>query len=234
MDKIWFKDELVSTQVVSDEILKSTPETNSQNMMRNTAQGIVRADKPRWRRLDITPEQLTSGVPVTLYQVRLSFQFDLPRPARESGIHFVRASCFAYLWPAVGGEPQPTVYDLYPRDLYDGGLRNVAVEFKPELKIAEIGGSLGSISSDVPLGQVEPVIVGWTGENERAPHWDLRPSSKKLLGTRYLWLLIERPQGCSGVRLAAMVDAELQTRLGPIPVGPRTRTWDNRPSVVIR
>jgi hypothetical protein len=233
MDEIWFEDELLATTATVEAAVKGIKEATSADVQAE-ARGIVRADKPRWRRLETSPEQLTSGVPATLYQVRLGFQFDMPKSGQKSGVHFVYACCAAYLWPAAGGEPQPTVYDLYPRDLYEGEPRKVAIKFAPELEVLDVAGSLGEVSTDVTIGQVEPVIVGWPGGGECAPRWELRPLSKKLLGVRHLWLLIEVPQGCSGVRLAALVEGDLQTRFGPIPIGPTERAWDKRSSVVIR
>jgi hypothetical protein len=233
MEESWFEDELLPTDATIEGAVKGARGVSTKDVQAE-ARGIVRADRPRWRRLEASPEQLTSGVPTTLYQVRLGFQFDVPEAGRKSGAHFVYARCAAYLWPAAGGEPQPTVYDLYPSDLYEGEPRKVAVKFAPELKVLDVGGSLGEISTDVAVGQVEPVVVGWPGEGESAPYWELRPLSKKLLGVRHLWLLVEVPEGCSGARLAALVEGDLQTRFGPIPIGPRKRMWDQRPSVVIR
>jgi len=233
MSEVWFEDELLPTVATAEAAVKgfrgSAPEH-----VRAEARGIVRADRPRWRRLETSTKQLTSGLPATLYQVRLGFQFDIPQPARRSGAHFVYARCATYLWSVAEGEPQPTVYDIYPRDLYEEGPRKVAVKFRPEIKIVEVGGALGEISTNISVGQVEPVVVGWPGADERAPYWELRPLSKKLLGVRHLWLWMEVPQGCSGVRLAAMVEGKVQTRFGSIVIGPKERVWARRPSVLIR
>lgn len=233
MSEVWFEDELLPTVATAETAVKGVKGAIPEHVQ-TEARGIVRADRPRWRRLEASPEQLISGVPATLYQVRLGFQFDVPQPAQKSGAHFVYARCAAYLWPAAGGEPQPTVYDLYPRDLYEGEPRKVAVKFRPEVKTVKVGVALGEISTDISVGQVEPVVVGWPGEDECTPYWELRPLSKRLLGVRHLWLLVEVPQGCNGVRLAAMVEGDVQTRFGPITIGPQERLWDNRPSVLIR
>jgi hypothetical protein len=233
MEELWFEEELQPTAATAQEAVKGMKGVEPEQVQAEV-RGIVRADTPRWRRLNPDDERLTRGSPGTLYKVRLGFQFVLPEAGRDAHTQFVFARCAAYLWPVGGGEPQPVVYDLYPRDLYEGEPRRVTVKLKPDLKVAAAGGSLGEVSSEVDLGQVEPVVVGWPGEEERAPYWELRPRSKKLLGWRHLWVWIEVPEGCSGVRLAALVDADLQTRFGPIAVGPRERVWDRRPSVVIR
>lgn len=233
MSEVWFEEELLVTKTNAETAVKRVKGVTPEQAQAE-ARGVVRADRPRWRQLEVSPKQLVSGVPAVLYQVRLSFQFDVPQVARRSGVHFVNARCAAYLWPSARGEPQPTVYDLYPRDLYEGEPRKVSVKFAPELKVLQIGGVLGQISTDVSIGQVEPVVVGWPGEGERAPYWDLRPLSKLLLGVRHLWLLVEAPQGCSGVRLAAVVEGNVQTRFGSIFIGPTERVWDRRPSVLIR
>ena len=100
--------------------------------------------------------------------------------------------------------------------------------------MGDASGSLGKISTDLRLGQVEPVVVGWKGAAEREPRWELRPQSKSLLGIRNCWLLIEVPEACGGARLAVRAEGDIQTRVGPIHVGPKERAWDKRQTVVIR
>jgi hypothetical protein len=97
-----------------------------------------------------------------------------------------------------------------------------------------VDASLAEVSTDFTIGTVEPTVVGWPGEDERAPYWDLRPQSQTLLGVRHLWLVIEVPPGCDGVRLAAQAEGVVQTHLfGLIPVGPRSSEWGERPAFVL-
>lgn len=240
MDELWFEEELIPTIATVEEIIKSiidaseTTANEADRKVRDTARGILRVDKPRWGGLDVASHRLlSSGQEARFFLVRLGFQFDVPQDQRDLGTRFVYARCEAYLWPATDGEPQPTVYDVIPRDLYEGDLRKVSVKIGPKLKMDKMEASIGEVSSDFTIGIVEPVIVGWPGENERAPYWDLRPKSKTLLGVRHLWLVIEMPTGCSGVRLTVGAGGDLDTYLGPIPVGPRIRELARRPAILV-
>jgi hypothetical protein len=191
----------------------------------------VRVHKPRWLRIQDTSAFATSGSAANYFQVRLGFEFDLAEEARRAGACFVLARCEAFLW-GIGASPR--VYDLFPRDLYEGESRVVSVELGPELKVGEVSGSLGKISTDLRIGQIEPVIVGWFGAGEREPRWELRPREKTLIGIRNVWLWIEVPRECQRARLAVRVSGDVQTRFGPIPVGLK-EVWDrDKWSVVIR
>ncbi|MBN1285631.1 MAG: hypothetical protein JXB47_09550 [Anaerolineae bacterium] len=238
---IWFEEPLAPPEDTVVQAVKTLTrdtqmsEHEAEQQVRRATKGVVRVNKPRWMVLDPTEHKLlTSGGDVRFYMVRLGFEFTLAREARESGARFVYARCSTYLWAAGGGEPQPTVYEVIPRDLYEGEARKVNVEIGPEVKLGEVGVAAGKISTDFTVGTVEPVCVGFTGKDERAPYWDLRPNSKSLLGVRHLWLIVEAPAACSGVRLAAMAEGDIQTHLLSIPLGPRSREWDHVPSVVIR
>ncbi len=234
MDDIWFEETLVPTLQSVEHVTRAFRSAEERAVaaeeIERKAQGIVRVHQPRWLCIEDASKFAASGRAAAYYQVRLGFEFDLPREAREAGAQFVFARCEAFLW-GIGASPR--AYDLFPRDLYEGEPRVVSVELGPELKIGEMSGSLGKISTDVRVGQIEPVVVGWLGEEERAPRWELRPKSKALLGVRHLWLWLEAPREGGGARLAVRADGDIQTRFGPIPVGPKERVWDKRQSVVI-
>jgi len=237
MDELWFEDELALTEEDIDDVVKSTDGRLSEveRQARNTVRGIVRVDKPRWDEIDAAAHKLlTSGQQGTrFYLVRLGFQFDIPPEAYSKGSRFIYARCSAYLSPANVGQPQPTVYAVIPSSLYEGEPRQVSVEIGPEIKLGTVSGTIGKASTNLMVGTVEPAIVGYHGEDDRAPYWEIRPTTKTLLGVHHLWLVIEVPFGASGVLLAAQAEGDVQTRFGPIPIGPRTREWAERPSIMI-
>ena len=237
---VWFEEELPPVEAVVEENVKalayrdSLSHEQAEQQVRTIAQGILRVDKPRWQLLDAAEHKvLPSRGDGHFYFVRLGFQFDLTEEGRQESAQSTYARCEAYLWP-VEGSAMPTVYEILPRDLYDGEPRQVHVEFGPQIKLGDVGGSIGKISTDFSVGRVEPVVVGFTGENERAPYWDLRPKSKSILGVRHLWLIIESPNNCGGIRLATRVQGDIETHFGPIPIGPKNRQWESRPSIVIK
>jgi hypothetical protein len=235
-EDIWFEEDLVPTEQTIEQLTKDLkgPEITRAESEVDDLRPRVRVHTPRWQRLADTSRLLTSGVPVAFYQVRLGFEVEVSKTAREAGVRFEYAQCLARLWAAATSHIQPSVYDLYPAYLDEGKAREISVEFGPEIKIGDVGGSLGRISTDVRVGQVEPVVVGWKGEGEREPHWELRPQSKTLLGVRHLWLLIQVPEECQGARLAVWVEGDVKMHRGILPVGPKLRVWDERKMVLIR
>lgn len=197
------------------------------------ARGAVRTYKPLWQELAPTAKIIRSP-DSGYYEANLGFELDLPKGARDAGARFSFVMFTARLWSVDTGAAHPRVYDLYPRDLYEGTPRQVQVEFGPEIKAGDVGGSLGKISSDIQLGTVSPVIVAYKGKGEREPRWELTPKEKELIGGRNVWLLVEVPKECNGARLAVRVDADIETKFGPIPVAPKERVWENRPSVLLQ
>lgn len=236
MDEIWFEEDLTPHELAAKEIVKST-QAGSQlggerayHELTRDAESIIRVHVPRWGVLDPAKSKvLPSDTKSIFHLIRLGFEFEV-RAKR----HFVKAQCWAHIEPANIDEPQPTVYEVNPRDLYDGEPRRVNVKIGPTIEVLGIKGALGEVSTDFSLGAVEPVVVGYLGANEQEPHWQLRPHSKSLVGVRHLWLIVEIPHGCSGVLLAARIDGEVQTHWGPIPVSPKTHLWAERPKILIQ
>lgn len=241
MDKLWFEEELSLADQVIDEVSKKIAESIKgpvQQISRDLiheAHGIVRAHKPDWAPL--TPEEsknvLASGHNLRLFKVRLIFEFEILKENVDRGVRITSACCEANIRP-VAGASQPEIYDLFPKDLYEGEPQKVSLKFAPEITVDKIGVSVGEIGADIVVGQVTPVIVGYFGDKKQEPHWDLRPQSKSLLGRQYLWLVISLPEGCDGIRLACRAEADIQTKFGPIAIGPKQMVWDNRPSIIIR
>jgi hypothetical protein len=241
MDEAWFEDELVPAEETVRQTVKSSRQgpalggSQADEQIRQSARGVVRVDRPRWGQLSAEDRPLQSGAPARFFVVRLGFQFEVLEDARNQGARFISARCSAFLWPRTVGQAQPTVYDVFPRDLYEGKPQTFKVKLGPKVSVGEsVEASLGEVSTDFTIGTVEPSVVGWPGEDERAPYWDLHPKSKSLLGVRHLWLVIEAPPGCDGVRLAAQAEGVVQTHLfGMIPVGPQTTEWGKRPAFVL-
>lgn len=237
MIEVWYEETLEPTDLVVSDIVKSLSDeiTTPAKKIREDARGIVRVDRPRWGLLDPTKYNLLSvGKGSSFYLIRLGFQLDIEPQLRQRGVRFVYARCQAYLWPAADGQPQPTVYDVIPRDLYDQEPRKINVKVNPQIKLDKIEASVAEASTDFTVGVVEPVIIGWPGNDERSPYWDLRPSNRDLIGVRHLWVVVELPAGCQGVRLAILVEGDIQTRFGFIHIGPRTCEWDGRFSTLIQ
>lgn len=230
MDEVWLDETLAMADVDEDGIRSISRDLlPSDDMWKNTdeAQPRVLTGKPWWGYVGVAA--LTSGTEALLWQVRLKFEFITAGAAQ-----FTFARCQARLDPISENEPIPTVYDLYPLRIEDGDQKTVSVSVGPSLRLGAAKLPLAEVNSDLTFGRVQPSVVGYTGEDERLPYWDVRPSRHPILGARYFWLLIAQPRGCTGVRLRARVDAQLQTRWGPIAFFPQRRVWSDRPFVEIR
>ncbi|MGQ9595690.1 MAG: hypothetical protein ACUVXH_14350 [Anaerolineae bacterium] len=204
------------------------------------AQGVLRVHYPRWR-------PLTSGeatcLPTALgkmqagplargnlYLVRLGMEFDVLPQGRKAGWAYTVAWCRAYLF-STETEVQPRLLDLYPQHLYEGGPTDVRVEVGLGLQAGPVEAKVAGLGTDLHLGQVTPVTLGFFGEEERAPYWELRAKEKSILGVYHFWMIVEQPSGCGRLRLAALGEGTLQTRLFTLPLGPKERVWANRGSI---
>jgi hypothetical protein len=157
MSEIWFEEELSPAEATVGETVKSLVLGGGQAdwEVRDCARGVVRADRPRWGQLDPAQSHLLpSGGDSRFYLVRLGFQFDIPQENRDKGVRFIYARCGAYLWPTLNGQPQPTVYEVIPRDLYEGEQRRISVKVGPQIKLDQIEASLGEVSTDFSVGVV--------------------------------------------------------------------------------
>jgi len=237
-NEIWYEEDLTPTETTVLALAKATTRSieSVQAQVDTEARGKVSINTPDWERVKDTSNLLTSNRAADFYRVRLGFQFELAQTAREAHAQFVYALCAAELRSAAHSSEQPRVYELYPRDYYDETKPPTATfELGPEVSVDNVGGaSLGKISGEVRLGQLEPVVVGYPGKQEREPRWELRPQTKTLIGVRYLWLWLQVPHACQGARLAVRAEGDIQSRLGRVAIGPKERAWDKRPSILIR
>ncbi|MBI4673764.1 MAG: hypothetical protein HY741_19120 [Chloroflexi bacterium] len=197
-----------------------------------SARGAVRTHKPDVQRMtDLA--KIIAAPHAQYFFVRLGFEFDLPHAARKAGARFSFVRFTALLRGVERVDAAPRVYNLYPKDLYQGEPRTVKVEFGPEISANEVGVSLGSISTDIQIGAVSPAIVAYKGHSEREPRWELTPKQKELIGMRNTWLWVEVPDECKGARLTVRVEGDIETKWGPVAVSPKERVWENRPSIVL-
>ncbi len=230
MNTIWFEEELEPSldieEVDGERGLRIVPQPAHPKI-----RGVVRVNELRWKQLG--PAPLTSGSPSMLWLVRLHFEFEPQASSR-----FKSAQCEAYLEPTQLGEPIPTVYDLYPQGLYEGKPRTVSLDFTPTLKIANVVeiSPLGGLSTEVTVGRIQPRVVGYLGDQNRFPHWNLTEIAHPLEGIHTFWLILAQPIGCSGIRLYVRAHGEIQITLGPtsIPVYPKQLAWSSRPNIEIR
>jgi hypothetical protein len=233
VNSVWFEETLALEPEAVDDVLKSLSGTEAAEdpaEIYEAATAQIRFAKPRWTELDEKQSGLLrSGGRSRFMLVRLGYEFDLSPEQRAGGTRFVYARCSAYLWPTTDGEPKPSVYEVMPKDLYEGEPQTMQIKLSPSIGIGPVTASPGELSTSITIGHVEPAVIGWTGEEARAPYWELRPRSKTLLGTRYLWLIAELPNGCAAFDIAVSAAAEIKTpRFARLSIGPKKRAWSER------
>lgn len=228
-------EELTPTHEAIQEVTKvyrGPTKSPSASDVNESARGAVRTHKPDVQRMtDLS--KILAAANARYFTVRLGFDFDLDHEARKAGARFSFVRFTVLLWGVERADAAPRVYDLFPKDLYEGEPRTVKVEFGPEITANNVGVSLGSASTDIQIGTVSPAIVAYKGRGEREPRWELTPKEKELIGMRNTWLVVEVPDECKGARLTVRVEGDIETKWGPIAVSPRERVWENRPSILL-
>src|SRR5262249_1537914 len=161
MDEPWLEETLIPSEESATQTVKFIRDqgrsaAEAQEELRTTSECVLRIDRPRWIEVDART-LMKSGHVGRFLLIRLGFQFDLAVTAREKGARFSYARCSAYLWPEQEGQPQPTVLDVIPRDLYEGEPRRVTLKLAPSISFGEtVKASVGEVSTDVIVGTVEP------------------------------------------------------------------------------
>jgi hypothetical protein len=237
-------DDLVREKSLNVADLKGDKKGVLERFARDKAKGALRVHAPRARQ--VTPEEAgaLSGQPGgllapgklaqgPLFLVRLGMEFDVDPSGREAGWSYKQAWCRAHLFAPTGSAP-PRLLDILPQRLYEGQPTTIQVKAGPSLKVEKVmEASLGSVAADLRLGQVTPVTLGFFGEAEQKPYWELQEKEKPIRGVYHFWLLLEQPPGCTRICLSTLGEGDLRTTLFTIPVGPKVRQWERRRSVCL-
>jgi hypothetical protein len=183
-DPLWFSEELVPDDAAARQAVESTTKGDRYAATLATKiSGMLRCTRVRWKEVQPQQDWLTSHEGSRFVLTRLGFEFDMSDEAKRAGSRFVFARCSAYLSASGGTRAEPTVYDIVPREMYEGEPSDVQLKFGPKIKIGPVEAGVGEMATELTVGRVEPVIVGWSGKDDREPYLELRPKSKTLLGS---------------------------------------------------
>lgn len=167
----------------------------------------------------------------TLFLIRLGMELNVESEKHKLDWGYQKAWFRTSLY-APDSNVQPRVLDIYPQRIYAGGSQIVQVKAEPSLKITSmVEASLGSISTDLQVGLVTPVTLGFFGEEERKPYWELQEKEKPIRGAYHFWALVDQSTGCGDIYLEILGEGNLCTTLLTIPVGPTVREWRRRKRV---
>ena len=205
---------------------------------REQLRGIIRAHKPGAIPLAAGMKAKGSdALPYAhgkAYLVRLSVEFDLPPELKEAKYFYRKVYCRVTL-TADREACLPLVLEVYPDHLFEGGPRMMKVELKPELTWEDAGVNLGGLTTDVQVGAVAPATVGFLGEDQRAPYWEMSEKEKAILGRYNFWFVLDVPAGCdpAHIQLGLLGEGDLKFRLGPFPMGPRREERTKRKMITL-
>ncbi|MBC7233908.1 MAG: hypothetical protein H5T68_11790 [Chloroflexi bacterium] len=206
--------------------------------VKEKAKGILRVYEPRWRPL--TAEE-KAGLPVRVgdvypspewYLVRIGVEFDVLPESREAGWYYESAWCRTSVFNPSGGV-QPRVVDIFPQRIYSGFRDMVKVAIGPGITAGRVEAKLGEVGMDLHVGQVTPVTLGFFGEGERAPYWELRSKDFPILGAYHFWMVVEKPLECQQVHIIVWGEGNLRSQLFVLPVGPKVRVPEQRKKFLI-
>ncbi len=208
--------------------------TAAENFARDEVKGRVRVNRPRALPVvlpNIDDERsLRSAASFAhgrAYLIRLSVEYSLSEPLRTAKYRFRKVWCRT-LVTAAEKFCAPHVLDVYPVRLYEGNPRRVNIEVKPTFRLAVAEFELGSVSGDVQVGLVAPATLGYLGENDRAPYWEMSEREHEILGRYHFWFLLDVPGECDlwSVKLAVLAEGDLRFHVAGIPLGPKHR-WED-------
>ena len=104
---------------------------------------------------------------------------------------------------------------------------------KPGLNLSQVGEiELGGIETIIKYSRLEPVIIGM-GVQRSDPGWEFSAHKRHpLWGSKFLYLVIEKPRQVEAVRIALHVAAEVETKHGLFSSTIRQGDKDHLSSVI--
>ena len=143
------------------------------------------------------------------YLLRLAFSL------RPTGRAQVQRADFGLSLGAQGGL-RPMVFDGYPREQTVEKNDAVTLKLGPELKLGEVGGSVGSVETTIDFGRVIPVITT-DGLQEPSFYWRYTAHAKyPLTGSRMMYAVAALPAGLPHALATLELSAEYADQLGPV------------------
>lgn len=161
------------------------------------------------------------------FLVRLACSF---RPQRDSQVDYAKLSTF--LQPRAGKTP-PIAFDIYPRSVYKPVEGEFNVSIAPGLKFAKVAElSVGQASTTIQFQELQPVIIG-AGIQQADPSWEFeRHRGQPVRGSRFLYLIVERPRSAEAVRIILDITADVRTKCGLLAATLKEQDRDHLTQIV--
>ncbi|MBN2549544.1 MAG: hypothetical protein JXB15_10325 [Anaerolineales bacterium] len=189
--------------------------------LRQRLKGTIVVHVPHHRPL--TPEEAAAQMLAHGYMVKFGLEFNL-KDLHACGWRFTDA----WFRTNFTGGPQEQfrVVAVLPERLYEGEPRKVSFKLSPSIGLGEANAELGEAGVEM-TGQVAPVMLGFLGEEQRSPYWELRTGPKPIEGIYNFCALVEAPAG-SRLSVEVLAEADVQVKKWGFPVGPQERAWGRR------
>lgn len=192
---------------------------------------VIRIHIPRYRILTDSEKAklLVPKLDCKYILVRLGIELD-PSPNGKLAQEKFDSALFQLFFQPIDNV-NPRVYMLAPTELNDGKPESVKLKIEPSFSLLSgTSGSLGSIESDIQIGQVAPILRGFSGNNEMQPYWKLEGDpNAPLYGIRNFWLILEIPPEGRSCYLTCHAQGWLQTPYGKIFMHPARLQATNIP-----
>jgi hypothetical protein len=143
------------------------------------------------------------------YLIRLAFSL------RPIGREVVTSASFS-IQLSSENEKKPIIYDGYPREQNVEQKDSVTLNIAPEIKLQEVGASLGKLETNIDFGKVIPVIHT-EGLQESVFTWYYRAHPKfPLIGSRSMYAIVAIPSGMVRTMATFTLEASYEDHFGPI------------------
>jgi hypothetical protein len=161
--------------------------------------------------------------------VKLGCELDPGNEARRLKAGFSTARVSVPVWG--DGKAYTRIFSLFPTSLKEGSPQTVKLKLEPSVEIASlVKVGVGSLETDILVGQVAPSTIGFKGDHEMRPYWNLQHVNQApIYGMRDFWLLLEAPRAANHCFISCFIATTLQTTVGPIHLGPKNKDITHRP-----
>lgn len=139
------------------------------------------------------------------------FAFSL-RPKDRQEVR--RAEFTVYLQGQNGGS-NPTVFDLFPKNVTEEQTGDIKAEINPQFKFAEVAKvSIGSIGVTANKRDAKAIITA-DGIGENTARWIFQAHpAVPLKGSQIVYAIVELPRGVTATRINVQLSAEVTTKFG--------------------
>lgn len=149
---------------------------------------------------------------------------------RPKDKQIVKEAEFTVYLQAQNGGSNPTVFDLFPKNITEEQTGEVKAEINPQLKFAKVAEvSIGSVGVTANKRNAKAIITA-DGIGESTARWNFKAHPvAPLTGSQIVYVIVELPRGITVTRVSVQLSAEVTTRFGLLrALLPKTTSEEER------